>query len=118
MSCEALPAILVLLFLLSGPILRAIGAAAADKRRQSDLQQTQRTEHERQMERLREEAAAEESRLRRLRGAIADEGTSSVQQRERVVERKVLVTRCEHCGAVTPVDHPRCRDCGRDLGAG
>lgn len=37
---------------------------------------------------------------------------ASVVERERVVERQVLVTRCKFCKKLTPVDLTACAECG------
>jgi hypothetical protein len=33
-------------------------------------------------------------------------------ERERVIERQVLVMRCPYCAALTPVDVKTCQSCG------
>jgi hypothetical protein len=38
-----------------------------------------------------------------------------VVERERVVERQVVVMRCQHCGELTPADLSACKNCGAKL---
>jgi hypothetical protein len=43
----------------------------------------------------------------------APSSVSHVVERQ-TIERQVVVARCKFCGQLTPVDHPRCGNCGGD----
>jgi hypothetical protein len=56
----------------------------------------------------REEAAREERRAAR---AIPAKVETRVE-REKIVERQILVVRCNYCQKLTPADLSECRECG------
>lgn len=50
-----------------------------------------------------------------LSNAEPDGAAGRVVEREKVIERQVVVTRCGYCEKLTPVDLSACKSCGATL---
>jgi hypothetical protein len=64
---------------------------------------------------LSQDARSEPAARTAQTAAPAPKENDGLVERERVIERQVLVMRCKFCGELTPMDLVSCKSCGANL---